>query len=56
MFSESSDQNASNKKTRIFFSKNVDWEIMDSIGDILGCQLTKDLCKYLGVLILHKKS
>lgn len=42
-------------KTKIFLSKNVNWQIKQLITSKSGYQCMDDLGKYLGVPILHKK-
>ena len=39
-FCESSGQKVSNDKTRVYFSRNVNWEIKEEIASHLGFQLT----------------
>lgn len=55
LFCQSSGQKVSNAKTRIFFSRNVHWNVRTQISDALGFQRTDDLGKYLGVPLIHKK-
>lgn len=42
-------------KTRVFFSKNVSWQVKEVIKYLLGYQWTYDLGKYLGVPIFHNR-
>lgn len=42
---ESSGQKVSHGKTRIYFSKNVNWEIRQSIAAIVGSHTLEDLDK-----------
>lgn len=53
LFCQSSRQKVSNAK--IFFSKNVHWNVQTHISDALGFQRTDDLAKYLGVPLTHNK-
>lgn len=48
-------QRVSLEKTRVFYSRNVHWDRMRDINNVLGFSSTEDLGKYLGVPILHKK-
>jgi len=54
-FCRSSGQKVSKEKTRIFFSKNVPWQLRHQICDVAGFQSMEDLGKYLGVPLLHKR-
>lgn len=54
-FCEASGQKFSVSKTRIFFSKNVQWQVGFDIAGISGFSTTSDLGKYLGVPLLHKR-
>lgn len=55
LFCRCSSQKISEAKTRIFFSKNVDSCVKNTICQASGFQMTNDLGKYLGVPILHEK-
>ncbi|XP_072066055.1 uncharacterized protein [Arachis hypogaea] len=54
-FCASSGQRVSKDKTRIFFSKNVGYNIRTEISDKLQFARTEDLGKYLGVPIIHSR-
>lgn len=54
-FCTSSGQKVSNDKTRIYFSKNVGWNVRSEISNELDFNMTEDLGKYLGVPIFHKR-
>ncbi|XP_052112461.1 uncharacterized protein LOC127744218 [Arachis duranensis] len=54
-FCQSSGQNVSKEKTRIFFSKNVGHMVRTEISNVLQFARTDDLGKYLGVPVLHSK-
>lgn len=45
----------SQEKTLVYFSKNVSRLLKKDICDVMGFQYTKDLGKYMGVPILHKR-
>lgn len=55
LFCKSSGQKLSVEKTRIYFSKNVHWNVRCEISERFGFARTEDLGKYLGVPLLHKK-
>lgn len=46
LFCDSSGQKVSLDKTRVFFSKNVGWEVKNDICNELGFHMTDDLGKY----------
>lgn len=54
-FCRASGQKVSLEKSKIFFSKNVSRELGKQISDESGIKSTKDLGKYLGMPILHKR-
>lgn len=55
-FCRSFGQKISRDKSRVFFSKNVGWQVKQQLSDALGIQWIEDLGKYLGVPILHKRA
>lgn len=55
LFCKSSGQKLSVEKTRIYFSKNVHWNVRCQISESFGFARIDDLGKYLGVPLLHKK-
>lgn len=55
LFCNSSSQKINNDKTRIYFSRNVNWNVRQHISDSFGFQRMDGLGKYLGVP-LHDKS
>ena len=55
MFCSVSGQRVSATKTRIFFSKNVSVSLAEAISRRSGFQVTRDLGRYLGVLLLHHR-
>ncbi|GMI80336.1 hypothetical protein HRI_001702900 [Hibiscus trionum] len=54
-FSGASGQKVSIAKTSIYFSKNVDQPLRDSISSYFGFRQVSDLGRYLGVPLLHKR-
>lgn len=55
LFCTSSGQKVNCDKTRVFFSKNVHWNVRNELSEALGFQRTDDLGKYLGVPVLHSR-
>ena len=55
IFCASSGQKISNKKTKIYFSKNVNHVRANEIASAFGFSLTNDLGKYLGVPFHHRR-
>lgn len=55
LFCKSSGQKASEAKSRIYFSKNVDGAVRNHLCHVSGFSVTEDIGKYLGVPILHER-
>ena len=55
-FCEASGSKVSIAKSRVFFSKNTNFEIRQAICSTLGMDETEDLGKYLGVPIINGRS
>jgi len=55
LFCRSLGQKVSKDKTRIYFSRNVPWQLRRQICDEVGFQGTQELGKYLGVPLIHKR-
>lgn len=54
-FCHASGQKVSLEKSKIFFSDNVSRDLAKSISDESGIEVTRDLEKYFGMPILHKR-
>ena len=54
-FCEASGLKVNERKTRVFFSKNINHNRRTELCDILGFQVTPDLGKYLGVNLHHER-
>nr|KYP72147.1 LINE-1 reverse transcriptase isogeny [Cajanus cajan] len=54
-FCLSSGMKVSEENTRVFFSKNVGWNVKSEISSSLGFQRTDNLGKYLGVQLHHTR-
>lgn len=54
-FYNSSGAKVNKNKTQMFFSKNVCNSETSYIGNFFGYTITKDLGKYMGMLLLHSR-
>ena len=52
-FCDSSGQKISKHKSVVFFSRNVNQDKINALGNGMGMVVTNDLGKYLGVPIIH---
>nr|KYP70239.1 Putative ribonuclease H protein At1g65750 family [Cajanus cajan] len=55
LFCTSSGQKISQEKTRIFFSKNVNWNVINEISSSFSFQQAENLGKYLGIPLHHSR-
>ncbi|CAN1312873.1 Putative ribonuclease H protein At1g65750, partial [Linum perenne] len=55
-FGEISGESVSREKSRVFFSKNVNQNLASSICSTLGMSATRNLGRYLGILVLHGRT
>jgi len=55
-FCKASGQSISRAKSRVYFSKNTELLIRETISEVLGMETTDDLCHYLGVPVLHGRT
>lgn len=51
----SSSTKVNKSKTQVYFSKNVSVAVASRLGRELGYTVTKDLGKYLGMPLLHRR-
>lgn len=54
-FCNCSSEKVSINKTRIFFSRNMNWRIREDISQGLGFQSRNDLGKYLMIKLFHSR-